>query len=83
MQFLSAKYVFSPALVQLIFTDFSSMMQDNKYSLTIFGHILRCNIAFASAIYDVLDFDYKRLFVVYFDSEYCIIKLEFEYDRSI
>jgi len=68
MWFLSAKYVFSPALVQLIFTDFSSMMQDNKHFLTIFRHILHRNILFASAIYDVLDFDYKRLFIVYFDN---------------
>ncbi len=66
MWFLSAKYVFSPALVQLISTDFSSMMQDNMDCLTIFGHILHCNILFASAISDVLDFDYKRLFTVYF-----------------
>jgi hypothetical protein len=83
MQFLSAKYVFSPALVQLIFTDFGSMMQDSTYCRTIFGHILRCNILFANAISDVLGFDYKRLFTVYFGLECCIIKLVAEYDRSI
>lgn len=83
MQFLSAKYVFSPALVQLIFTDSNSMMQDNVDCLTIFGHILHCNILFAIAISDVLSFDYERLFIVYFANECCIINLEVEYGRSI
>lgn len=83
MQFLSAKYVFSPALVQLIFTDFSSMMQDNTDCLTILEHILHCNILLANAILGVLDSDYKRLFIVYFGKWRRIIKLEAEYERSI
>lgn len=83
MQFLNAKYVFSPTFVQLISTDFGSMMQDNMDCLTIFEHILHRNILFAGATYCVLGFDYKRLFIVYFAAECCIIKLELEYDSSI
>ena len=59
MQFLRAKYVFSPALAQLIFTDFNSIMQDSWIASTIFEHILHCNILFANAKTEVSGIDYK------------------------
>lgn len=59
MQFLRAKYVFSLAFVQLVFTDFNSMMQDSRDVPTIFEHILHCNMLFAIAISEISDSDYK------------------------
>jgi hypothetical protein len=59
MQSLSAKYVFSQAPAQLIFTDFNSMMQDSWIVMTIFRHILHRNMLFANAKLEIPGIDYK------------------------